>query len=117
MAHVNDIVLIYLEEKPVTFARIERIDPDVKPGWFRVKLFLLQLPLQSATWILREAYINGAEFTMSGKKMRMEQVVCPDDDAVSPDGQTDGPPAPGPKTSSDRTGAKVIDMKSLLKKR
>ncbi len=113
MSRTDDIVLIYLEDQPISFARIERIEPDVRPGWFRVKLFVLQVPLQSVTWILREAYINGAEFTMSGKRMRIERVVCPDEDALS----ADETQKTGPDTPAEPSGAKVIDMKSLKNKR
>ncbi len=77
MTDVNDLVLIYLENQPLSFARIEAIEPDVKPEWYQVKLLLLQLPLSIATWILRAAYINGEEFTMGGKQMRLEKVVAP----------------------------------------
>ncbi len=85
MAVENDIVLIYLEKQPLAFARIEEILADHKPGWFHVKLLLLQLPLQVVTWILRDAYIDGAEFTMGGKVMRLEKVVSPE--AAQGDGQ------------------------------
>ena len=77
MATINDIVLIYFEEKPLAFARIEDISPDAKPNWFHVKLLLLQVPLQVVTWILRDVYIDGGEFTMNGKKMRLEEVIAP----------------------------------------
>jgi hypothetical protein len=77
MARENDVVLIYFEDKPLSFARIERILPDSKPNWYHVNLLLLQMPLQVVTWILRDAYINGEEFTMNGKRMRLEAVVAP----------------------------------------
>ena len=78
MATINDVVLIFFEDKPLTYARIEAIDPDVKRGWYHVKLLLLQIPLQVVSWILRDAYIDGDEFTMNGKRMRIEAVVCPE---------------------------------------
>ena len=78
MAEENDIVLIYFEDQPLSFARIEAILPDSKPDWYHVKLLMLQLPLQVVTWILRDRYILGDEFTMNGKRMRLEKVVCPD---------------------------------------
>jgi len=59
MAKENDIVLIYLEDEPIAFARIEHISPDVKKDWYNVKLLMLQVPLQATTWILRDIYING----------------------------------------------------------
>ena len=77
MAHINDIVLIYHEDKPLTFARIENILPDSKPDWYHVKLLMLQVPLQVVTWILRDVYINGETFRMNGKAMRLERVVSP----------------------------------------
>ncbi len=77
MARENDIVLIYYEDKPVSFARIEAISPDAKKDWYHVKLLLLQIPLQTATWILRDVYIDGEEFTMGGNRMRLEKVEAP----------------------------------------
>ena len=77
MAAENDIVLIYFEDRPLVFARIEEILPDVKPNWYHVKLLMLQVPLQEVTWILRDVYINGDEYTMDGKKMRLELVERP----------------------------------------
>ena len=79
MATENDIVLIYYEDHPAGFARIEEILPDHKPNWFHVKLLLLQIPLQIVTWILRDVYINGEEFTMNGKRMRLERVESPEE--------------------------------------
>ena len=78
MAKENDVVLIYFENQPLSFARIEEILPDNKPDWYHVKLLMLQVPLQVVTWILRDRYIAGDEFTMNGKTMRMERVVCPE---------------------------------------
>jgi hypothetical protein len=79
MAQENDVVLLHFEDQPLAFARIEAITPDHKPGWYHTKLLLLQLPLQPVTWILRDVYIDGEEFTMGGKRMRLEPVVCPDE--------------------------------------
>lgn len=114
MTQENDIVLIYFEEKPLVFARIEEIHPDVKPDWFQVKLLLLQVPLQPVTWILRTAYINGDEFTMNGKRMRLERVENPEEtasvDSVSSDTQAQAEKydAPG--------DAKVISLTERKKK-
>lgn len=83
MAREKDVVMIYFEDTPIGFARIEEISPDVKKDWYHVKLLLLQLPLQTITWILRDVYIEGAEFTMNGKRARMEEVVCPEETDAS----------------------------------
>ena len=78
MAAENDIVLIYYEENPLVFARIESILPDTRPDWYHVKVLLLQVPPQVVTWILRDVYINGETFTMDGKQMRLELVEPPE---------------------------------------
>lgn len=77
MAIVNDIVLISLEDEPISFARVESILPDAKKDWYQIKLLMLQIPLQVVTWILKDDYINGLEFHMNGKKMKMEKVESP----------------------------------------
>ena len=77
MTGIKDLVLIHFEDQPLLFARIETIEPDVKKDWYQVTLLFLRQPLQTATWILRAAYIDGAEFTMDGKRVRLEPVVSP----------------------------------------
>jgi hypothetical protein len=89
MAQEKDIVLIYFENKPVVFARIEDIQADSKKDWYHVKLLLLQTPLQTVTWILRDIYIDGEEFTMNSKKVRLELVICPDSVEVLNEEQKD----------------------------
>jgi hypothetical protein len=77
MATINDIVLIYLEDSPVSFARIESILPDAKKDWYHIKFLMLQIPLQVVTWILKDEYLNGDEFFMNGKQMKLKKVECP----------------------------------------
>ncbi len=111
MTQENDIVLIYFEDNPLVFARIEDIQADVKADWFQVKLLLLQVPIQTVTWILRDVYINGEEFTMNGKRMRMERVVSPDaaESGTPPDGEET------PSKSSPSGDGKVIDLSQRKK--
>jgi len=109
MTDVNDVVLIYLEEKPQIFARVEAIEPDSKRGWFHIKLLLLQTPLHIVTWILRDTYINGETFTMDGKPIRLERVVSPEKLAV-PQPSTSGPGEP-PATKGN-----VISLTDLKKR-
>lgn len=77
MAIVNDLVLVHIDNKPGFFARIEAISPDVKPGWWQVKLLVLTVPLQLYTWTLDESQVDGAPFTMGGTPVRLEKVVSP----------------------------------------
>ena len=110
MAKENDIVLIYFEDKPLTFARIEEIVPDSKADWYHVRLLILQVPLQVVTWILKDSYIDGEEFTMGGKKLRMEQVFCPEDQKEQQLQKEEQ------QTTPEATGGKVISLADLKKK-
>ena len=109
MATENDIVLIYLEDQPLSFARIEEILPDGKPDWYHVRMLLLQIPVQVITWILRDVYIDGAEFTMDGKRMRLEKVEAPEQSRQpQPEEKTQQPEA-------KKGGGKLISLKDLKK--
>ena len=117
MATVDDVVLIYFEEQALSFARIEEILPDSKPGWYHVKLLLLQVPLQVVTWILREAYINGEGFTMGGNRIRLESVVCPE--SLEPSDQLEVTPAGSSKSDKPAaalSGDNVISLADKIKK-
>jgi hypothetical protein len=70
----GDVVLIHYQDKPMTYARIEAIEPDLKKDWYQATLLFLVMPPQTVTWILREAYINGEPFTMGGQPVRLEKV-------------------------------------------
>ena len=83
MTTINDIVLIHLEDSPVSFARVESILPDAKKDWYQIKLLMLQVPLQVVTWILKDDYINGDEFFMNGKRMKLAKVKSPVADPVT----------------------------------
>lgn len=109
MAVENDLVLIHQEDQPVLFARIEEILPDNKPDWYHVKLLMLQVPPQVVTWILRDVYIDGEEFTMNSQRMRLEKVISPAEETASPE-----PVAP-PSSRTRSGGGKVISLKDLKK--
>ncbi len=118
MATINDVVLIYLEDSPVSFARVESIQPDHKKDWFQITLLLLQIPLQEATWILKDNYINGEEFHMNGKKMRMETVKNPKN---THDISSDMKPVPqkqeqAPSETKKQASGRIISFADLKKK-
>lgn len=101
------------------FARIEDIAADAKPGWHHVRLLMLQVPLQVVTWILRDAYIDGAEFTMGGHEMRLEKVVCPREPATGDNEEEEAAVAETlqPSAGSGASeGAKVISFTDRVKK-
>jgi hypothetical protein len=115
MANQNDIVLIFLENTPLSFARIESILPDSKPNWYHVKLLMLQVPLHVVTWILRDVYINGETFTMNGKQMRLEQVVCPTEPEL-PVAETEEEKKTVSRKKRSSGKAEVISFSDLKKK-
>lgn len=114
MANITDIVLVHVDNKPGFYARIEGISPDVKPGWWQVKLLVLTFPLQVFTWILDEFQLEGAPFTMGGTPLRLEEVASPvEQERIEME-----------KAEKDRlqrmsregTGQKVISLKDRRKK-
>jgi len=117
MAAVNDIILIYLEDTPVSFARVENILPDAKKDWYHIKLLMLQIPLQVVTWILKDDYINGSEFHMNGQKIKLEKVESPREDLPIKKPEN----APDKKNAKDmgakkKTTAKIISFSDIKKK-
>ena len=117
MAVESDLVLIYFEEKPLAYARIESILPDSKKDWYHVKLLLLQIPLQMVTWILKDVYISGTEFTMNGKKMRLEKVESPVEPQTSDlQGDKETKKEISEEAAQNNKGAKVISLEDLKRK-
>lgn len=100
----GDLVLIHLRGEPAVYARVEEITPDVKPGWWQARLLLLQVPRQEVVWILREAYIDGEEFTMGGDPMRLERIDPPRPKSQAPPQDDDGP-----EQDPDKSG-KVVSL-------
>jgi hypothetical protein len=94
MAVENDIVLIYFEEKPLAL-----------------------IPLQVVTWILKDVYISGTEFTMNGKKMRLEKVETPVETETS-DSQEgkETKKEISEEAAQNNKGAKVISLEDLKRK-
>ncbi len=113
MSKENDIVLVHFEDQPLSFARIEEILPDNKPDWYHVKLLMLQIPLQVVTWILRDRYIMGDEFTMNGKRMHLERIVCPETVPDAEDLPEDVPRKPAAPSNGKAT---VISLADKLKR-
>jgi hypothetical protein len=117
MATINDVVLIYLEENPVSFARVENILPDHKKDWYQITLLMLHIPLQTVTWILKEEYINGGEFQMNGKNMRIETVKSPEKKPDLPQGKKTEPQKKEPVNAEIPEPGRIISFADLKKKK
>lgn len=107
MAAINDLVLIHIDHKPGFYARIEDIAPDVKPGWWQVKLLALSFPLQIFTWILDGNQIDGAPFTMGGTPVQMDRIALPEEEQGDDESASTGESAP---EKGKKTGAKVVSL-------
>lgn len=101
----GEVLLIYYEDEPAVYARIETIVPDKKKDWYQLTLLVLTVPAQVVTWILREEYIDGAPFTMGGRPVKLEK--------VGPVTGTErlGEPKESPEPKGSEKPAKVIPFK------
>jgi hypothetical protein len=109
---IQDLVCVYIEGNPAFYARIEDIAPDVKNGWWQVRLLVLTHPLQVFTWILDESQINGASFTMGGTPVRLERVDPRgniEENARTESGK--GSPACGEKKRESGKVVSIVDRK------
>lgn len=107
MATINDLVLVHVDNKPGFYARIEDISPDVKRGWWQVKLLVLSFPLQVYSWILDDSQVAGAPFTMGGTPLMLEKVESPVIREEPADPQA--APAPG-EESAPAARSKVVSL-------
>ena len=107
---IGDLVLVHIDKKPGFYARIEDIAPDVKAGWWRVKLLVLTVPLEVYTWILEEAQINGTPFTMGGTPVRLEKIESPVVREETPPLPSLPPESPAGEAREPAKGGKVVSL-------
>jgi hypothetical protein len=106
----GDLILIHHKDQPMGFARVEDIVADVKPGWWQLTLLLLQLPTAKVTWILREEYIDGGEFTMGGETMRLERLPRPQGQAAPQPETFDTEDQPKDQEDKPKSKGKVLSL-------
>lgn len=109
MRSIGDVVAIYFDNKPSAYARIEAIAPDIKPHWYQVQLLFLSFPPQETTWILREEYLEGSDFTMKDIPIRIVPLSRP---GVEEPPSRENPakkPGPGDVLSLDKFRKKKQD--------
>jgi len=101
---VGQVILVYIEEEPGFFARVERVQQDQKKGWWQMTFLVLTVPLKTMSWILDDEQMRGQVFTMNGVAMQIKQVEAPDDEYF---------PAAEPTTAKDQpedANGNVISM-------
>lgn len=113
MAVEHDLVLVHVDNKPGFYARVEEIVPDVKPGWWQVKLLVLTFPLQVFTWILDDNQIEGEPFTMGGTPLCLEKLISPVEVERE---QEPVLPASECKPKGTDAGSKVVSLADRRKK-
>ena len=106
-----DLVLVHVDNKPGFYARVEEISPDVKSGWWQVKLLVLTFPLQIFTWILDEEQLDELDFSMGGTPLRLEKLISP----LEMEQRQQEEKVP-PKTVPADAGQKVVSLAARRKK-
>ena len=110
----NDLVLIYINNQPAFYARVEGFEPDIKPNWWHVKFLALLFPPQLITWILRREQVNGEPFTMGGTPIRIEKVKVPDSRTEqAPSKLSTEPPSPPKAKTGTEESTKQARILSL----
>lgn len=108
MAAINDLVLVHIDNKPGFYARLEDISPDIKPGWWQVKILALSFPVQIFTWILDGSQIDGVPFTMGGTPVRIDKVIIPPPEEMENDDS--GSSQEPAEVTRNKTSSKVVSL-------
>lgn len=104
----GEVILVYIQNEPAFFARVEEVRSDVKRGWWQLTFLILSIPLKKMTWILDDDQVRGAEFTMGGTPVRIERVVEPKE-TIQP--QTSSSQESAPEKKQDKEGgARILSL-------
>jgi hypothetical protein len=68
------------------------------------------------SWILKDVYISGTEFTMNGKKMRLEKVESPTESQASESPEKLKTGSPQKERATKGKSAKIISLDDLKRK-
>ena len=78
MFYVGEVILVYIDNEPGFFARVESIEPDRKKNWWQMSFLILSVPLKTMTWILDDEQMRGQPFTMNSVPMQIKRVETPE---------------------------------------
>ena len=73
----GEVLLVYMNDEPTFFTRVESINPDAKKGWWQLTLLILALPLKIMTWTLDSDQMRGQTFTLKGVPVEIRRVQAP----------------------------------------
>lgn len=102
MVAEKEVILLHIGGTPETFARVERIEPDVKEGWWQVDFLLLTIPPQNVSWVIAEPHMAGAQFSIGATPIRLEPVPSAPPEQPKVETRVEG--------EGSRPGAKVIPL-------
>ena len=105
---IGDVLLVYFQEKPATYARVEAIRDHERDDWYHCDLLILGVPPGPVSWILRQPQIDGDPFTMGGESVRLERLETPGTY------HADGPAPPAPPRDPEPTAPKSSDAKGKV---
>ena len=74
MFSVGQVIIVYVDDEPGFFARVERVQPDRKKGWWQATFLMLAIPLKTTSWVLDDEQMRGQPFTMNGVAMQIKLV-------------------------------------------
>lgn len=74
MLKENDVAIIYVQEIPSGFIRIDDVQPDDKQGWWLITFTKLEFPLQAMTWKLDDDHVNGGDIFMKGVRIKIQAI-------------------------------------------
>lgn len=83
MFQSGEVLLVYMNDEPIFFVRVESVEPDIKKGWWQLSLLILALPLKTITWKLDSDQMRGQIFTMKGVPVNIQRVKAPDTEKES----------------------------------
>ncbi|RPI03330.1 MAG: hypothetical protein EHM72_01750 [Calditrichaeota bacterium] len=90
---VGEVIIIYVEDEPGFFARIEHIEPDRKKNWWQLNFLVLAIPLKTMSWILDDEQMRGQPFTMNGVSLQIKRVQAPEEEKpIEPSAKSKTPP-------------------------
>lgn len=78
MFHTGEVILVYIDNEPAFFARVEKVVPDHKKNWWQMTFLILSIPLKTMTWILDDEQMRGQNFTMNAVPMQIKKVEAPE---------------------------------------
>jgi len=74
MFRPGEVLLVYFQQQPSFFMRVEKVEADAKKHWWRLHFITLTIPIEPVTWILDDDQMRGEGFTMDGHPIHLERV-------------------------------------------